>query len=63
MKIEIPDNATNGEVVKALFPSDNADLLGIDDICVIDEKTGSLIMIANEQWWKAPYKAESEDKV
>ena len=63
MKVEIPDNATNGEAIQALVPSNNADLLGTDDICVMDKETGDLIMIVNEQWWNAPYKAESEDKV
>lgn len=61
MKVEIPDNATNGEAFMTLFPSSTADLLGIDDICVIDKETGNLIVIAHEWWWNTPYKTESEE--
>lgn len=39
--VKIPNNATNGEVLKALFPNDFR-----GDICVIK----------NADWWISPYK-------
>ena len=61
----IPDNATNGDVIKALFPS------AIEDAY---QPTDKVIAIRNLEggnrknnitpflldWWNAPYKAESE---
>lgn len=45
--IEIPDNATNGDVIRALFPQYYQNILSYLD---------------NTRWWDSPYKAESEDK-
>lgn len=43
----IPDNATNGDIIKALFPK-------------IDDNYSNVIDL--KLWWNAPYKAESEVK-
>ena len=43
MKIEIPDNATNGEIIQALFPN-------------IDKGFSNVIDI--KLWWNAKYKNE-----
>ena len=53
--IPIPDNATNGDVIKTMFPN----------ISIYEH--GSTYSVNNEYnfnstWWKAPYRAESEDK-
>lgn len=53
--LEIPDNATNGDVIKALFPNIESRL---------DEKTGIMLVkwvdgttkTFKESWWNAPYK-------
>jgi len=50
-RIEIPDNATNGEVVKAMFKPNRITRTD-DDIVHIDYDFTS-------EWWNAPYKAES----
>lgn len=44
--ILISDNATNGDVIHALFP--NAQICGV---------VGNV----DKSWWNAPYKAESEE--
>lgn len=43
----IPNNATNGDIIKALFPK-------------IDDNFSNIIDL--RLWWNAKYKAESEDK-
>ena len=54
--IVIPEGATNGDVIKAMFPNFHTDEMshtiwvGYDD------------MSFRKEWWNAPYKAESEDK-
>ena len=46
--IPIPDNATNGEVLKALFPNERIghceDCTDLGDIATFDD-----------DWWNAPY--------
>ena len=51
----IPDNATNGDVIKAMFPT--ADI-SLNDSCFegVVNKYGF-----DMKWWNAPYKAESEN--
>lgn len=49
----IPNNATNGDVIKLLFQDDD---LGIEVI------EGNIRFNLGDDWWNAPYKAESEDK-
>ena len=45
--IFISNNATNGDIIKALFPN-------------IDDNFSNVIDL--KLWWNAQYKAESEDK-
>ena len=52
---ELP-RITNGDVIKALFPNYSTDLLGINDVSLIDKETGTIIMIVHKCWWNAPYK-------
>lgn len=55
----IPDNATNGDVIKVVFPNTESRL---------DENTGIMLVkwvdgtvkTFKENWWNAPYRAESE---
>ena len=65
--IKIPDNATNGDVIKAMFPyseavyrekSDEADAyvtLFIDDCDICQEYS--------LDWWNAPYKRGNADEL
>lgn len=53
--IIIPDNATNGDVIKAMFPDifvkedpTNEDLIMVDDL--------STYTFFYKKWWNAPYK-------
>jgi len=61
--IVIPKNATNGDVIKALFP--NIKINDIDCLKMIYTGIDHKNMIgfnldATKEWWNAPYKAESE---
>ena len=47
MTIEIPNNATNGEVISMLFPDEKINMLKYN--------------ISYEKWWNSPYKADKED--
>lgn len=54
--IIIPRGATNGDMIKALFPN-----------CVIDEDFGRAVVTNvdgkqywRKNWWNAPYKTKSE---
>ena len=64
--IEIPDNATNGDMIKAIFPcideksklfKDNGTQYAIS--VDIDTKWASLDF--DKEWWNAPYKAEMKE--
>lgn len=62
---EIPDSATNGDVIKILFP---------DAICIQEDtfvyiyknkkkfELKVYLTKVSKKWWNAPYEAESEDK-
>lgn len=57
--VVIPDNTTNGDVIKTLFPSDAGEL----------DMSKSHLMYAGldyiqefrKDWWNAPYKKEVEE--
>ena len=55
--IPIPDNATNGDVIKAMFPTYDIEIEGNYVTCWIDEYKW---IGFNGDWWNAPYKTESE---
>ena len=46
--IFIPENATNGDVIKVMFEG--------RDLSIITER------LEHTYWWNAPYKTESEDQ-
>ena len=53
--IAIPENATNGDVIKTMFPNAS----------VYEHNGGATYSVNNEYnfnatWWNAPYKKESE---
>lgn len=49
----IPDNATNGEVLKTMFKPNR--ITRTDDVVREEYEF-------DEAWWNAPYKAESEEQ-
>ena len=54
----IPDNATNGDVIKAMFPKDVKVITQHDDIFgrrFIDLRVGQLDCELDDEWWNAPY--------
>lgn len=61
--VEIAGNATNGDMIKALFPS-----ASVTDHFILGSPIGNIIYIrlekhqemrVQEDWWNAPYKVES----
>ena len=55
---QIPDNATNGDVIKALFPKSETiymlrNILKEDVIKIENEA-----FLVDEHWWNAPYKGK-----
>ena len=48
--IPLPDNATNGEMLKAIFPD------GIPS----GEDSDDYFIKTDTDWWNAPYKADKE---
>ena len=62
--LEIPDDATNGDVIKAIFPNAPIDTeLYTNYVMVkLDYHTqydGGLMF--DKDWWNAPYRVESEE--
>ena len=56
-QLPIPNNATNGDIIKAMF-----DIEIVDDFAFSYgiKLTDSNYVQFNKDWWNAPYKAESE---
>ena len=48
--ILIPENATNGDMIKAMFPNVSNSKLELVDV-----------LKNARSWWNSPYKAESEE--
>ena len=54
----IPDNATNGDMIKAMFPNANISIYG--NIVKV-ELDNIYVQEFHISWWNAPYKRGSED--
>jgi len=48
--VKIPDNATNGDVIKAMFPNIENQMIDLVMRCGT-----SVTSIGNDVWWNAPY--------
>lgn len=55
----IPDDATNGDILKAIFK--NQVSKGSDIVAILD-LDGFIISTFTMDWWNSPYKAESESQ-
>lgn len=63
--IIIPEGATNGDMIKALFPDamkSNFIESGLDMKDYVTIYVGDYEMRVAYDWWSAPYKSEIEDK-
>lgn len=62
--IIIPENATNGDMIKAMFPYIKIHEHEKTDICdaYIQIDIWDFSIYVSKEWWNAPYKVESEDK-
>lgn len=66
MKVEIPDNVTNGDIIKALFPNPTENsqyTVGEDRVHSTSNGemhyysiSKSMQFICSTDWWNAPYK-------
>lgn len=55
--ILLPKNATNGDIIRAMFPK--AEVIEKRAVVMVGI---SRMIVFDFDWWNAPYKAESEDK-
>lgn len=64
--IEIPNNATNGDVIKAMFPSidftEMAFTVHATTSVTSNGVKGGISYDFWKDWWSAPYKTESEEE-
>ena len=62
--VEIPQNATNGDMIKAMFPNLQVVDVGIHRIVVIFGDCHNMMYrnSYDEDWWNAPYKADKESE-
>lgn len=61
--IPIPKGATNGDIIKAIFPNVRTFESGLEHLSVevrIGEYPSPLTMNVSGDWWNAPYKIESK---
>ena len=61
--ITLPDNATNGDMIKAMFPNTRIYESGLDHLSVevrIGEYPAELTMNVSGKWWDSPYRKEQE---
>lgn len=63
-RIEIPKNATNGDMIKAMFP--NCEQKGnihnrYFEMYFDNDLRNASYMTVNKEWWNAPYKKEVEE--
>ena len=49
----IPDNATNGDVIKAMFPNADIEIHNITVYVIFDMRSN--VISFDLDWWKAPY--------
>ena len=55
--IPLPDNATNGDMIKALFPKADIDGRHKEVYVVIDHE----VLDFSESWWYSPYKKGEQE--
>lgn len=55
----LPDNANNGDIIKALFDYGSYGTNG--DYVHVFGVGGNGVLVFTREWWNAPYKRESED--
>ena len=56
--VDIPNNTTNGDMIKALFPNNPYTQLIHDIALYADESRQEIIVQFPMAWWDAPYKEE-----
>ena len=57
--IEIPDNATNGDMIKAMFPQFEVFIMGDNQQVTI--LCGEMRMDFSKDWWNSPYRKENNN--
>lgn len=57
--IPIPEGATNGNMIKTIFPSIDASVSGDGDVVDV-YNLGIYCQTFDTEWWNAPYRVESE---
>lgn len=55
-----PENATNGDMIKAMFP--NIAIVNVFGGDIWFKVDNSFFLQCSESWWDSPYKAEGSDE-
>ena len=58
--IILPENAANGDIIKAMFPNMKVGFITENQIGVYYVKNAPYATVFDLDWWNAPYKAERE---
>ena len=58
--LEIPDNPTNGDIIKAMFPQAKIYQSGGYTNC--NFKGGTFLEDKRSEWWNAPYKPQESEE-
>ena len=61
--ITVPDGATNGDMIKAMFPNANITVnekLGEKGTVFVDFNEPDTVIIFDLEWWNSPYGKEQE---
>ena len=57
--IPIPKDATNGDMIKAIFP--DVEVKERNNVYEVYFGVGTAIQFFNHQWWNAPYEQEEQN--
>lgn len=62
LMIPFPDNATNGDVIKAVFPNIEIIINTETHEVTVDDSVNTYMHFFDLDWWNAPYKRGGEQK-
>ena len=58
--LTMPDNPTNGDMIKAVFPNFEEDVTIVSDTILLERYMSYCKMQFHRDWWDAPYKRGEE---
>ena len=58
--LTMPDNPTNGDMIKAVFPNFEEDVTIVSDTILLERYMPYCKMQFHRDWWNAPYKEKKD---